>query len=128
MGSPVTNKDAAAKEYVDSKQSATKAYVDSKITTPNFDNLIVRYLRYKYIKNNFKPTFWVSGFFNQGVKVMDNSTFANSTTIKEITESDSVNRGTFTFTKEENDTISLQLDGSNKITSNVKCQNFYTFI
>ena len=56
------------------------------------------------------------------------STLANSTTIKEITGSDSVNRGTFTFTKEDDDNISLRLDGSNKITSNVKYQNFYTFI
>ena len=51
LGNPVTNKDAATKEYVDSKQvtmpdnSATKVYVDSKITAPNFDNLTVRYLR-----------------------------------------------------------------------------------
>ena len=111
LGNPVTNKDAATKEYVDSKQSETKTYVDSKISTPNFDNLTVRYLRYKYIKNNFKPTFWVSGFFNQGVKVMDNTTLANSTTIKEITGSDSVNRGTFTFTKEDDHNISLRLDG-----------------
>ena len=59
---------------------------------------------------------------------MDNTTLVNSTTIKEITGSDSVNRGTFTFTKEENDNISLRLDGSNKITSNVKYQNFYTLI
>ena len=117
MGNPVTNKDAATKEYVDSKQVtipdnlATKSYVDSKITTPNFDNLTLRYLRYDYIKNNFKPTFSVSGFFNQRVKVMDNTTLVNSTTIKEITGS-SVNRGTFTFAKEENDNISLRLDRS----------------
>ena len=57
---------------------------------------------------------------------MDNLTLANST-IKEITGSDSVNRGTYTFTKENNDNISLRLDGSNKITSNVKYQNFYMF-
>ena len=128
LGNPVANKDATTKEYVDSKQSETKTYVDSKISTPNFDNLTVRYLKYSYIKNNFKPTFWVSGFFNQGVKVMDNTTLVNSTAIKEITGSDSVNRGTFTFTKEDDDNISLRLDGSNKITSNVKYQNFYTFI
>ena len=59
---------------------------------------------------------------------MDNTTLVNSTTIEEITGSDSVNRGTFTFTKEDDDNISLRLDGSNKITSNVKYQNFYTFI
>ena len=59
---------------------------------------------------------------------MDNTTLVNSTMVKEITGSDSVNRGTFTFTKEENENISLQSDGSNKITSNVKYQNFYTFI
>ena len=127
MGNPATNKDAATKEYVDSKQSATKAYVDSKIT-PNFDNLTVRYLRYKYIINNYKPTFWVSGFFNQGVKIMDNTTLVNSTTIKEITVSDNVNRGTFPFTKEDNDNTSLRLDWSNKITSNVKYRNFCMFI
>ena len=120
LGNPVANKDATTKEYVDSKQSETKTYVDSKISTPNFDNLTLRYSKYSYIKNNFKPTFWVSGFFNQGVKVMDNTTLVNSTTIEEITGSDSVNRGTFTFTKEDDDNISLRLDGSNKITSNVK--------
>ena len=59
---------------------------------------------------------------------MDNTTLVNSTTIREITGSDSVNRGTFTFTKEENENLSLRLDRSNKITSNVKYQNFYTFI
>ena len=59
---------------------------------------------------------------------MDNTTLVNSTTIKEITGSDSVNRGTFTFTKEENDNISIRIDGSNKITSNIKYQNFCTFI
>ena len=59
LSNPLTNKDAATKEYVNSKQVsiqdnlATKAYVDSKITTPNFDNLTIRYLRYNYIKNNF---------------------------------------------------------------------------
>ena len=59
---------------------------------------------------------------------MNNTTLVNSITIKEITGSDSVNRGTFAFTKEEIDNISLRLDGSNKITSNVKYENFYTFI
>ena len=59
---------------------------------------------------------------------MDNTTLANSTTIKEITGSDSVNRRTFTFTKKDDNIVSLRLDGSNKITSNVKYQNFYTFI
>ena len=59
---------------------------------------------------------------------MDNATLANLTTIKEKKGSDSVNKGTFTFTKEENDNISLRLDRTNKTTSNVKYQNFCTFI
>ena len=119
LGNPVTNKDAANKEYVDSKLTS--------ISKTNFDNLSLRYLRYKYIKHNFEPTFWISGYFNQGLKVMDNTTLVNSTTIKEITEIDSVNRGIFTFTKEDAN-ISLTLDGSNKITSNIKHQTFYMFV
>ena len=45
LGNPVANKDAATKEYVDSK------------ILSNVNNLTIRYLKYSYIKDNFKPTF-----------------------------------------------------------------------
>ena len=50
--------------------ATNKKYFDSKLTTTgsslNFDNLTLRYLKYKYLKNTFKSTFWVSAYFNQG--------------------------------------------------------------
>ena len=42
LGDPVANKDAATKEYVDSK------------ILSNVNNLTIRYLKYSYIKDNFK--------------------------------------------------------------------------
>ena len=64
LANPVADEDAVNKKYV-----------DSKILT--FDNLTIRYLKYKNIKNSFKPTFWVSAYFNQKIKVQDNSTLVN---------------------------------------------------
>ncbi len=111
VGNPIENTDAV-----------NKAYVDSKI-----DNLTQRYLNYKYINDTFKPTFWVSAFFNQGLLIQDSSTLVNSTNIKEITGNGCAQSGTFTYVNENDVNISLRLNGSNQILSVAKYQNYYTF-
>ena len=83
-------------------------------------------MKYKCLKNTFKPTFWVSAYFNQGIKVMNESTLTKSTGIEEITGSGSVNSGTFAFIKDNN--IGLKLSGAHRILSTSKYQNYYKYI
>ena len=109
----------------DENNAANKKYVDSKLASTTFDNLTLRYLKYKFIKDNFQPTFWVSDYFNRGLKVMDNldltSINNSSHTITEITKSGSTNSGKFTYSRLIENTaltnIILRLDGANRITS-----------
>ena len=66
--SRIINVEDPANEY----DAANKKYVDSKLATTGsslyFDNLTLRYLKYKYLKNTFKPTIWVSACFYSGNK------------------------------------------------------------
>ena len=121
--SRIINVDDPTDEY----DAANKKYVDSLKNSLNFDNLTFRYLKYEYLERTFKPTFWVSAYINQGIKVMDESTITKSTGIEEITGSGNVNSGTFTFIKEDNN-IALRLSGDNRILSTSKYQNYYIFI
>ena len=85
-------------------------------------------MKYKNIKNSFKPTFRVSAYFNQKIEIQDNLTIVNSSDIKEITGSDCVISGTFKYVKENDENISLRLNGDNRILSVVTFEKHYTFI
>ena len=91
-----------------SSDAVNKKYIDKQITlvnstqTPEFK----RYSDYQHIKETFKPTFWISGHYNNGLKI-DNLTRVDG--LIKLTGSGYVTNGTFShangvfrFTKTNN--------------------------
>ena len=107
---PTVSSDAVNKKYVDRQITL----VNSKITNPQTPEF-KRYSDYQHIKETFKPNFWISGYYNNGLKI-DNSTRVNDAesgsknhTLIELTGSGYVTNGTFShssgvfcFTKTNN--------------------------
>ena len=65
---PTVSSDAVNKKYVDKQITL----LNSKITNPQTPEF-KRYSDYQHIKETFKPNFWISGHYNNGLKI-DNST------------------------------------------------------
>ena len=76
------------KKYVDRQITL----VNSKITNPQTPEF-KRYSDYQHIKETFKPNFWISGHYNNGLKIDNDSTRVNDTLI-ELTGSGYVTNGT----------------------------------
>ena len=74
---PTVSSDAVNKKYVDRQITL----VNSKITNPQTPEF-KRYSDYQHIKETFKPTFWISGHYNNGLKIDNDSTRVNDTLIE----------------------------------------------
>ena len=102
---PTVSSDAVNKKYIDRQITL----VNSKITNPQTPEF-KRYSDSQHIKETFKPNFWISGHYNNGLKI-DNDAESGSKnhTLVELTGSGYVTNGTFShangvfrFTKTNN--------------------------
>ena len=106
-----------------SSDAVNKKYVDRQITfvnstqTPEFK----RYSDYQHIKETFKQNFWISGHYNNGLKI-DNSTRFNG--LIELTGSGYVTNGTFSHA---NDVFRFTKTNNFNIVSTTLYETHYTF-
>ena len=115
---PTVSSDAVNKKYVDRQITL----VNSKITNPQTPEF-KRYSDYQHIKEIFKPTFWISGHYNNGLKIDNDSTRVNDTLI-ELTGSGYVTNGTFSHA---NGVFRFTKTNNFNIVSTTSYKTHYTF-
>ena len=77
LSDPTVSSDAVNKKYVDRQITL----VNSKITNPQTPEF-KRYSDYQHNKETFKPNFWISVHYNNGLKIDNDSTRVNDTLIE----------------------------------------------
>lgn len=107
---------------------ATKSYVDSNILS----TAQMRYLDYKYILDYYKPNFWISGYYNAGLKLRSLESYTGNTLPLQVGVTDLTGHGLsitekLVFTNKGNNR-KIRLDGTNRITSSSTYLYYYTFI
>ena len=68
--------------------------MNSKITNPQTPEF-KRYSDYQHIKETFKPNFWISGHYNNGLKIDNAESGSTNHGLIELTGSGYVTNGTF---------------------------------
>ena len=149
---PVDNEDAVNKKYIDNlnSQKTITSNLDMKtfeiinlspgtdprsaVTKDQLDMAIQetlipggkRYLEYSYIISNFKPGFWISSYFNNGLVIKSSNDPIDRTVIENL-----VNK-TITKSGDKEQTISngvygIRLKGTNRIVSSETYTTKFTF-
>jgi len=72
---PMSGKQAVNKEYLDKRVILLK---EELATSPVISAHYLRYLDYKFILDTFKPRFWISSFYFNGLEVRDNTLVSSS--------------------------------------------------
>ena len=121
---PTVSPDAVNKKYVDRQITL----VNSKIKNPQTPEF-KRYSDYQHIKETFKPNFWISGHYNNGLKI-DDSTRVNAESgsknhsLIELTGSGCVTNGTFSHA---NGVFRLTKTNNFNVVSTTLYETHYTF-
>ena len=118
VSEPTHNHEGCNKAYVDKKIAALKIINPQ---TPGYE----RYSDYLYIKETFKPTFWISGYYNSGLQIInDNDYLRLGSTLVELTGNGYVSNGDFSYINQE-----FRFENSNafNIISRTTYSKYYTF-
>ena len=86
-------------QSTDENDACTKSYVDSKIRTINslYALNVNRYYDYFSIKNNYKPTFWISGYYNSKFLIIHEELYGHTNNSVEIRGNGYVIKGTLIY-------------------------------
>ena len=96
---PSDLKDAANKKYVDLILEKAKEYINSKMAPLSnpYAPGAERYFDYVFIKDTYKPTFWISGYYNSGLQIINENEHTRLNEVNELTGSGYVSRGVFSY-------------------------------
>ena len=99
VGDPTADKDSSTKGYVDNLILRNKQYIDMKLTTMiiPYSPSVKRYYDYKFIKDNFEPTFWISGYYNKKISVLDEEVYERTNTLVDLTGNGYILNGMLTY-------------------------------
>ena len=99
VGTPTDDNDCSTKGYVDNLILRNKQYIDTKLTTmiTPYSPSVKRYYDYKFIKDNFEPTFWISGYYNKKISVLDEEVYERTNTLVDLTGNGYISNGILTY-------------------------------
>ena len=96
---PSDLKDAANKTHVDLILEKAKEYINLKMAplrnpyAPGAE----RYFDCLFIKQTYKPTFWISAYYNSGLQIINESELTRVNELNKITGSPYISNGTFSY-------------------------------
>ena len=126
IADPTDTKDAANKKYVDLSLEKAKDYTNSKIISNPYAPGAERYFDYLFIKETYKPTFWISGYYNSGLQIINENEYTRLNEVNELTGSGYLTKGIFRY---DNNLKAFRFTPSNvfSIISRTNYSTHYTF-